>query len=84
MANILVEMYDGNRYHLILDSDTQELNHEILRKANVVIKVDLTGFKSIKYRYPTEDFQKLSDLVESFIHAPKVSVSQLKAIYHNS
>jgi len=84
MANLLVEMYDGNRYNVILNFDTQELNHLTLRKANVVIKVDSIGFQSIKYRYPIEDFQKLSDLIESFIHAPKVSISQLNAIYHNS
>lgn len=84
MVNFLVEMYDGNRYHLILDSNAQELNYGTLRKANVVIKVDSIGFQSIKYRYPTEDFQKISDLIESFIHAPKVSISQLNAIYHNS
>lgn len=84
MAKLLVEMYDGNRYNVILDFDTQELNHILLRKANVVIKVDESNFQSIKYRFPIEDFQKLSDLIESFIHAPKVTVSQLNAIYHNS
>lgn len=84
MTSLLVEMYDGNRYNVILNFDNQELNHLTLRKANVVIKVTVLGFQSIKYRFPIEDFQKLSDLIESFIHAPKISVSQLNAIYHNS
>lgn len=84
MANLLVEMYDGNRYNVILGFSSQELSFHVKVKANIIIKIEAQNFSTIKFRFPIDDYSKISRLFDAFNLAPKISVSQLNAIYHNS
>lgn len=85
MKKYLVEMYDENKYvvqvarHSYGDSIFEHINMGLVRYSNFIF--DVQDCKSIKNRYPTDDYMTIASKLTKFENSPILSPIELRVLY---
>jgi hypothetical protein len=81
MKHYLIEMFDGNKYQIKVGNDRIQLGFHPVRMAHFIFEV--ISCKSIKCRFPTDDFIEIGNKLISFEKSPIITSEDFTSIYES-